>query len=33
MIHAWHYFFPMLREGREAIARIGDFARAQVAPG
>ncbi|HKQ76081.1 MAG TPA: alpha/beta hydrolase [Blastocatellia bacterium] len=32
MIHVWHYFYPMLREGREAIARIGDFIRSQVAP-
>jgi epsilon-lactone hydrolase len=25
MIHVWHYYHPMLREGRDAIARIGDF--------
>ena len=30
MIHVWHYFYPMLREGREAIARIGDFIRSQM---
>jgi epsilon-lactone hydrolase len=33
MIHVWHYFYPMLREGREAIARIGDFMRSQVGQG
>ncbi|HZS05410.1 MAG TPA: alpha/beta hydrolase [Blastocatellia bacterium] len=27
MIHVWHYFFPMLREGREALAHVGDFVR------
>jgi monoterpene epsilon-lactone hydrolase len=27
MIHVWPYFYPILREGREAIARIGDFIR------
>ncbi len=25
MIHVWHYFHPMLTEGRQAIARIGEF--------
>lgn len=30
MIHIWHFFYPMLREGREAIARIGDFVKAQT---
>lgn len=25
MIHIWHFFYPMLREGREAIARIGTY--------
>ncbi|MGH9802659.1 MAG: alpha/beta hydrolase fold domain-containing protein, partial [Blastocatellia bacterium] len=25
MIHVWHYFYPMLTEGRQAIARIGEF--------
>jgi len=33
MIHVWHYFYPMLREGREAIARIGDFIRFQMGRG
>src|SRR5215813_5141056 len=32
MIHVWHFFYPMLREGREAIARIGEFVRARVGP-
>ena len=27
MIHVWHWFFPMLDEGRKAIAGIGDFVR------
>ncbi|HVJ55036.1 MAG TPA: alpha/beta hydrolase [Aliidongia sp.] len=27
MFHVWHFFHPMLREGRDAIARIGDFVR------
>jgi acetyl esterase/lipase len=30
MIHVWHYFHPMLAEGREAIARIGEFVRAHL---
>lgn len=30
MIHVWHFFYPMLREGRDAIARIGEFVRAHV---
>jgi acetyl esterase/lipase len=30
MIHVWQYFYPMLREGRDAIARIGDFARTVI---
>jgi acetyl esterase/lipase len=25
MIHIWHFFYPMLQEGREAIARIGTY--------
>jgi epsilon-lactone hydrolase len=25
MIHIWHFFYPMLQEGREAIAQIGEF--------
>ena len=30
MIHVWHLFYPMLSEGRSAIARIGDFAREKM---
>lgn len=30
MIHVWHYYHPMLREGREAIVRIGDYVRAKT---
>jgi acetyl esterase/lipase len=30
MIHVWHYFYPLLREGRAAITRIGEFVRAQI---
>ena len=30
MIHVWHYFYPLLAEGREAIARIGEFVRTQI---
>jgi phosphinothricin tripeptide acetyl hydrolase len=30
MIHVWHYFYPMLREGRDAIARVGEFVRAKI---
>ncbi len=33
MIHVWHYFYPLLAEGREAIARIGEFVRGQLAFG
>jgi monoterpene epsilon-lactone hydrolase len=33
MIHVWHYYHPMLREGREAIARIGEFVRARIEHG
>lgn len=29
MIHVWHAFHPMLPEGRQGIARIGEFLRAQ----
>jgi len=25
MIHVWHFFAPMLKEGRDAVARIGEF--------
>lgn len=27
MIHVWHLFYPQLKEGRSAIARVGDFIR------
>ena len=30
MIHVWHYFYPMLTEGRQAIARIGEFAKDKI---
>jgi acetyl esterase/lipase len=30
MIHVWHWFFPMLDEGQQAIDRIGDFIRARA---
>lgn len=30
MIHVWHYFHPMLAEGRQAIARIGEFVQANL---
>ncbi len=31
MVHVWHFFHPMLGEGRDAIARIGTFLAARVA--
>ncbi|OUS13294.1 hypothetical protein A9Q89_03310 [Gammaproteobacteria bacterium 53_120_T64] len=31
MVHVWHLFAPMVPEGREAIARIGQFIQAQTA--
>ncbi len=31
MIHVWHLFAPMLDEGQQAIDRIGEFVRKQVA--
>ncbi|HEX4947115.1 MAG TPA: alpha/beta hydrolase [Blastocatellia bacterium] len=31
MIHVWHFFYPVLSEGREAIARIGAFVQARIA--
>ena len=31
MFHVWHMFAPMLSEGRDAIARIGDFVAARTA--
>lgn len=30
MIHVWHYFHPMLTEGRQAIARIGEFVKDKI---
>lgn len=30
MIHVWHYFHPMLSEGCQAIARIGEFAQSKI---
>ncbi len=30
MIHVWHYFHPMLTEGRQAIARIGEFVKTKA---
>lgn len=30
MVHVWHRFAPMLKEGREAIARIGNFIKARM---
>ncbi|MFA6239396.1 MAG: alpha/beta hydrolase [Candidatus Hydrogenedentales bacterium] len=32
MIHAWHYFAPLIPEGEEAIAEVGEFIRAHVRP-
>ncbi|MEW6128461.1 MAG: alpha/beta hydrolase [Acidobacteriota bacterium] len=31
MVHVWHFFHPMLKEGREAINRIGDFYKTHTA--
>jgi len=30
MIHVWHYFHPLLSEGRQAIARIGEFVHSKI---
>jgi epsilon-lactone hydrolase len=30
MIHVWHAFSPVLREGREAIARIGEYVKEKI---
>jgi acetyl esterase/lipase len=30
MIHVWHWFFPMLDEGQQAIESAGAFARAKT---
>jgi len=31
MMHVWHAFFPILSEGRDAIARIGSYIKAHIA--
>lgn len=31
MMHVWHFFHPMLSEGRDAIARIGSFVKSHIA--
>jgi phosphinothricin tripeptide acetyl hydrolase len=31
MIHVWHAFHPMLPEGKQGIARVGEFLRTQWA--
>ena len=31
MIHVWHWFAPLLREGREANAKLGAFVAARTA--
>ena len=31
MIHVWHFFYPKLQEGREAIQRLGQYIRDHVA--
>lgn len=30
MIHVWHAFFPMLEEGRQALAKMGEFYKAKI---
>ncbi len=30
MIHVWHLFFQMLQEGRDAIARIGEYFKSKI---
>jgi acetyl esterase/lipase len=30
MIHVWHVFFQMLKEGREGIARVGEYFRSRI---
>ena len=30
MIHVWHIFFQMLQEGRDGIARIGEYFKSRV---
>lgn len=31
MIHVWHFFHPILSEGRDALARIGAYLKARIA--
>jgi acetyl esterase/lipase len=31
MVHVWHAFYPLLSEGRDAIARIGAYLKAHIA--
>lgn len=31
MVHVWHFFHPILSEGRDAIARIGGFLKGRIA--
>jgi acetyl esterase/lipase len=31
MVHVWHLYYPRLRAGREALARVGSFVRAKTA--
>jgi acetyl esterase/lipase len=31
MMHVWHFFHPMLSEGRDAVARAGAFVKARIA--
>jgi acetyl esterase/lipase len=30
MIHVWHVFFMMLKEGREGIHRIGEYFKSKI---
>ncbi len=30
MIHVWHLFWPMLKEGRDAIDRIGEYFKTRI---
>ncbi len=30
MVHIWHFYHPMLREGREAIGKIGEFVKGRI---
>jgi len=30
MIHVWHVFFHMLKEGRDAITRIGEYYKSRI---